>query len=347
MHKLNMNKSIFLTLSTVYLGFISIGFSQGEITRKKFLQHIKVVGNQKCIECHENEIKAWKSSKHYKNKDLHTVPKASEIAKRMGINNPALVRTSPLCTQCHFTVQKLGNSPAKAISGVSCESCHGGATDWLDVHNTGDRREKNDTQSALVKRENKSTALGMLYPKLFHKVAENCFSCHIITDEKLVNVGGHPASSLDFELASWVAGEVRHNFFLDSSKNAPTPKNRRRMFYITGLLLDMEYSLLGLSRAKEKKDYGKSMGRRCGSRRKKIDKLVEVLGAKCPEELKNIHKALHRPGLLKFFNVKPLKEVADVIKVELQKFVKKYNGSEFPAVDSLIPNTNKGSHYNP
>ena len=213
-----------------------------EIAKKKFLNHAMVVGADKCIECHESEVDAWKSTTHYANKDLHTNKDALEIAKKMGVPGGAAgIQRSALCVQCHFTVQKLGAAPAKVIGGVSCESCHGGAKKWLDVHNKGDRREADDTAAKKEKRVADSKAAGMLYPDAVHAVAENCYSCHIITNEKLVNVGGHPAGSTDFELASWLSGEVRHNFFASKGKtNADTPLNRKRVLHIVGTALEMD-----------------------------------------------------------------------------------------------------------
>ncbi len=319
-----------------------------EIAQKKFLEHSMVISSEKCIECHESEVKSWQASTHYANKDLHKNEKAAEIARKMGIASPTQIRQSGLCTQCHFTVQKLGSAPAKAIEGVSCQSCHGGAKDWLDVHNTGDRREGDDTEAAKTKRIAEAKEKGMLYPDDVHNVAANCFSCHIITDEKLVNVGGHPPGSDDFELASWLKGEVRHNFFESKGKaNAETSKNRQRQLYIVGKCLEMEYSLRGLARAVEKADYGNAMGRRCGSTRKAIGEIIDALGADAPEELKAIHEVISAPGLLKFFNIDPLTAAADEVEKQVASFVENNDGANLGAIDSLIPAEGKGKVYQP
>lgn len=329
--------------------FFSCAWAEGEeIARKKFLQHSQVISSEKCIECHESEIKAWQDTKHYANKDLHQNEKAAEIARKMGIASVAQIRTSALCTQCHFTVQKLGSSPAKAIGGVGCQSCHGGAKDWLEVHNTGDRRESDDSPAAMEKRVSEATAKGMIYPHAIHDVAANCYSCHIVTDEKLVNQGGHPPGSESFELVSWLKGEVRHNFFESKGeKNAETPIERQRQLYVVGKCLEMEYSLRGLARAEEKEDYGKAMGRRCIGVRKAIDEIVEKLGDDVPGELTKIQEAISTPGLLKFFNVDPLNSAADEVEKLTAEFVEKHDGSKLGAIDSLIPTEGKGTAYQP
>lgn len=334
-------------LSLAILG-LSSAAAEDEIVVKKFLQHSKVVGANECIECHESEIKAWQGSQHYANKDLHKSEKALEIARNMGITSAAAIQKSGLCTQCHFTVQKIGSGPAKVIDGVSCESCHGGALDWIDVHNTGDRRDADDTPEKRAKRVAEATAAGMIPPTDFQAIAANCYSCHIITNEELVNKGGHPARSPEFELVAWMSGEVRHNFFDSKGEtNAETPKERKRMLYIAGIALQLEYSLRGLARAKEKEEYGKSMGRNCQSSRTQFNAIVEALGDDAPAELKTIHETVNVDGLLKFFNVDPLTAAADTVAEQLDAFAKNHDGSALGAIDSMLPTEGKGKVYQP
>ena len=298
---------LLITLA-VLLCFLGGNAIAQEIAKKKFLQHGQVVGAKECVECHESEWEAWKTTQHHANIDLvkHYPERAAEIAENMGITAAEISR-SGLCTQCHFTVQREGAAPARVIDGVSCESCHGGAIDWLEIHNRGDRRESDDTADARAKRVEESVAAGMLRPSDAHAIAENCVSCHIITDEKLVNVGGHPASSDDFDLVAWSEGEVRHNFFASKgASNEPTAQDRKRVLYVVGAALSVEYHLRGLARAKEKADYGNAMGRGSGSSRTKFNAIVEALGDAAPTELKAIHEAINVSGLLKYFNVEAL-----------------------------------------
>lgn len=336
------------TLGTIFLAFaISFNSFGQDIVAKKFLQHSKIIGADKCIECHESEIKAWHDTTHYANKDLHKNEKAAKIAGKMGINSPSKIRQSGLCTQCHFTVQKLGNAPAKAIDGVSCENCHGGARDWLEVHNTGDRRDDNDP-AAFKARVAASQTKGMLHPSEVHKVVQNCYACHIVTDEKLVNQGGHSPGSSTFELVSWLKGEVRHNFFESKGRtNAPTPQNKQRQLYVVGKVLEMEYSMRGLSRATEKSDYYKSMGRRCVSTRQEINEIIATLGDAAPSELNKIREAITVQGLLSFENSGPLTSAADELNQQIASFVKKNDGSKLKALDALIPTRGKGKAYEP
>ncbi|MCB1233581.1 MAG: cytochrome c family protein [Verrucomicrobiae bacterium] len=314
----------------------------------KSLRHPLIVGAEECAECHRSEVKAWQLTDHFHSRDLHLNDKAGEIAEKMGIGPASRVRTSALCSQCHFTVQKMGDKPAKAIAGVSCESCHGGALNWIDIHNTGDRREPDDTTEDRSRRVAESAAAGLLGPVEIHKIAENCYRCHLVTDEALVNRGGHPPGSDGFELVSWLSGEVRHNFF-DSKggENRPLSPARRRVLYIVGRALEMEYSLRGLARATEKAEYGNAMGRRCVETRKALDAIADALGADTPAELREIRDAIGTPGLLKFFNVAPLEAAADAIEKQVALLVANHDGSRLGAVDALIPGEAIGKPHQP
>lgn len=319
-----------------------------EIAREKALEHPRILGAGECTECHRSEVKAWQETEHYRSRDLHQDPKAREIAEKLGISPVSRVRSSALCTQCHFTVQKLPDHPAKAIGGISCESCHGGALKWIDLHNTGDRRKPGDTSAEHQKRRAESVAAGMCAPEAIDQLAAKCFQCHIVTDETLVNVGGHPAGSEFFEMVSWLKGEVRHNFFESKGKtNAPIAPERRRLMFLVGKVVEMEYSLRGLARAEDKADYGKAMGRRCVTTRESIDEIVATLGEAAPEPLKDIQAAISEPGLLRFFNVGPLTRAADLVEEKAALLVEEHDGRDLSALDSLIPAEGEGKPFQP
>ena len=48
---------------------------------------------------------------------------------------------------------------------------------------------------------------GMIRPGDLYRLAANCYQCHIVPNERLVNVGTHQSGSDDFELVSWSLGE--------------------------------------------------------------------------------------------------------------------------------------------
>ena len=92
----------------------------------------KVVGNQACVKCHASEIKVWEKTPHSKTFDeLHRRPEAKQIAGKLGLRS---IKHDGRCVACHYTQQSDTAGNPHAIAGVSCESCHGAAKDWLDIH---------------------------------------------------------------------------------------------------------------------------------------------------------------------------------------------------------------------
>ena len=213
------------------------------------------MGSQKCGECHKYEVEAWKTTPHFATFDsMHRSPEGQKIAGALGIQR---IKGESLCLTCHYTVQKKG-ADLEPISGVSCESCHGAAQDWLNIHN--------DKKISREERRTKSEAAGMIRPEDLYAVAANCYQCHLVPNEKLVNTGGHTAGSKGFELVSWSQGMVRHNFLTESGDegkvNKEDDQNRKRMMFAAGAILDLEYSLRGVASATEKATYGITMAQR-------------------------------------------------------------------------------------
>ena len=161
-----------------------------------------VVGAGECGECHKEEVQRWRESQHYKTfKELARRKKTKEITKALGIKR---VKKGSECVVCHFTQQIVeGNS--KVVAGISCESCHSPAKDWLDIHNDyGGKDFKKDQETVEHKKKRKADSLkaGMIVPSDLYGLANNCYGCHLVPNEKLVNKGGHKAGSA-FELVSW------------------------------------------------------------------------------------------------------------------------------------------------
>jgi len=76
----------------------------------------------------------------------------------------------------------------------------------------------------------------------------------------LVNTGGH-AGGRPRELVSWSQGEVRHRF-LSGTKNKKNSQERKRMLYLVGRVVDLEYRLRGRAKATKKATYGVAMAKR-------------------------------------------------------------------------------------
>ncbi len=178
------------------------------------------VGAKKCQECHTAEAKVWEGTKHFKSyKTVHKDKRAKKIVKAIGEKR---MKKSKTCALCHYTAaQKDSSAKAKLVSGPSCESCHGAASDWFSVHNDYGKGVKRNAESAGHKAERlkKSEAAGMVRPERLFDVAANCMSCHGLAnsnlDTKTAAVmldNDHPLNP-DFELVKYSQGTARHRFY--------------------------------------------------------------------------------------------------------------------------------------
>ena len=201
-------------------------------------------GAQKCAECHKAETEVWNGTKHNKSfNEIHRKPEVKAIITAAG--GDANMRRNDTCVTCHYTMSQ-ANATARpnAVSGTSCESCHGPSSDFINVHNDyGGASAKAETETPAHKAERiqKASAAGMIWPSMLYDVASNCVSCHSMakpglapdTLAKMIDAG-HPSGSA-FELVSYSQGTVRHRFYPpDVSKNAPTPPADLARMFVTG-----------------------------------------------------------------------------------------------------------------
>ena len=143
----------------------------------------KYLGPNKCVSCHEHEPqKTWAA----KDKHSHALQqledaKASKYAAAIGLSDPYDLKGS--CVACHATVF---NGDANA--GVSCETCHGPGSDYLEPH-----QQKGSYPKAVP--------LGMIDSRGNYPVwAALCVKCHVVTDAKLT-AAGHK-SGANFEVGA-------------------------------------------------------------------------------------------------------------------------------------------------
>lgn len=298
-----------------------------------------VIGPDKCTKCHKNESKAWQKTHHFlAYKELHKRPKAKEIATKMDIKGS--VKKSPVCAQCHYTTDTAG----VAKWGVSCESCHGSAQNWVKLHNDyGGKSVKREDETPAHKAERiqKSVAAGMIRPENIYAVAENCFQCHTVPNEKLVEVGGHKAGS-DFELVSWSQGEVRHNYMNETKSNTAASTNEKRVMYVVGRMLDLEYGLRGVANVTKKSSYAVEMAKRT---KRALGYLKQINGAVSVSELTEAFAA-GEAAQLKPNNKAALVATANKISSLTQKFAKSQDGSSLAGVDAFIPSDTQGKAMN-
>ena len=303
----------------------------------------KVQGPLACGECHKSEIEAWKTTKHFETLNkMHREPRAKEIADKLGIRR---IKSEAICLDCHYTTKMTEGKP-EVIAGISCESCHGAAQGWIKIHSdfggSGAKKE-NETPEHRKERMAKSIAGGQIRPSDTYSVAANCFSCHTVPQENIVNAG-HPAGS-DFDLIAWSQGEVRHNFTADLKKNAEPKPEHKRMLFILGRVLDADYSLRAAAKATKEGLFVTAMAQRVKTA---IANLQQVQQATGSPELQEIIAAASSAEP-KLNNGAALTAAADKISSVARSFAAANDGSKFAAVDALLPAPDKykGKSFQP
>ena len=150
-----------------------------------------VVGPSKCTACHDHDRQTakwqkeeplqYKDKAHFNTRKQLDGAKAGTYAKAIGIADPYDVKGS--CVTCHATVFR-----GDANAGVSCESCHGPASGYLEPHQV-----KGSYAKAV------STGLRDLKSKP-PAIAKACVACHLTTDKRLI-AAGHP-SGAEFDVGA-------------------------------------------------------------------------------------------------------------------------------------------------
>lgn len=314
----------------------------------------KVVGPEKCKDCHKAAYAAWMASTHGKTfRDFQHPHKADSILTAMGERSAR----RGVCADCHYTQQAVGSRRPRAITGVSCESCHTGAKEWIDVHN--DFGKAPDGKKATAANESPAhrsarlaqmAKLGMIRPDEPFLLATNCLQCHTVPNEKLVNTGIHPAGS-DFELVSWLNGEVRHDFQRSDGKTnraAPDdldPQQHHRVLYVVGRIAELEQALRALGNATGPGRFTTAMTKRVNDAVSEL-KAIEAKAPSTKAGLDPIVAAATGAPLQP--NQKPaLTKAADTVHQDGTKVAASLDGAAIAGIDPLLPapSAYKGTPY--
>jgi hypothetical protein len=292
----------------------------------------KVQGADACGECHTYEMEAWKKSTHFATySTMHTRPRAKEIAEKMGEKS---IKRNDLCFTCHYTAREI-DGKVKSVSGVSCESCHGASQDWIspDLHHekAKDAASPAEREALLARCEE----VGMLRPRNIYRVAKNCYSCHSVPHEDLVNVGGHKAGS-DFELVSWSQGEVRHNYQYSTDQvNKPASMARKRVLFVVGAMTALEFNLRACTKVTKRGPYLDAMKKRLPRSLKNAHKVADAAGL---TDLKAALPALDN-AVVRTLLTKPAEATAaaDTLSRAIEAWVASTDGHGLEGVDGLMP----------
>ena len=296
----------------------------------------KIVGPNACAECHKQEAEAWKRTHHFKTfGEMPRRKEANEIAERMGVQR---IRSDSLCLNCHYTLQQK-DSKKQPIVGISCESCHGAGEDWIRVHSQfSGKTQKTETKAEKEARLKLADTKGMIRPSSLYQLTKNCYNCHVVPLEDLVNNGRHPAGSA-FEMVSWSQGEVRHNTWHSNGKeNVPANAARKRMLYLVGLGVELETALRAIGKATVRKTYAFAMAKRADQARRQLATAAKA--APNVAEIARLVDYAHSAGL-KLNNDRLLAAAADGVVETLMTIIGKYDGSTMAGLDSLIPEPDK------
>lgn len=302
------------------------------------VDHTKVVGPDACADCHSAEVDVWAESTHFRTyEELSQSDEALDIADRLGVDD--IEAPDGTCVSCHFTLTGETFEDAEPIAGISCESCHGAALDWIDSHGQypGDGPES-ETGAQQQARIAQSESAGQIRPQRIHLIAENCMDCHTVPNEELVNVGGHPAGS-DFELVSWLDGEVRHNlFWSNGEENTSSPVERKRTVYVVGVATDLEYSMRALALSQTLGTYRTAMQARVADA---LAKLKQIAGTTGDAQIKQMLASAGNidPAAL---DAAALTSAAGKLAAASKAFVDSGTGAQLTALDDLIPDD---GHY--
>jgi hypothetical protein len=264
---------------------------------------------------------------------LHRTPRAKEIAGRLGERS---IKRSRVCTQCHYTEQKQ-NDRLRVVAGVSCESCHGGAADWLAIHadyGGTDATKQTESPEHRANRRADSIARGMNNPHNIYLIARQCYDCHTVPNERLVNAGGHVAGSDTFELVAWSQGMVRHNFVrTGGTTNGTLTPAELRVMYVVGVMADLEYSLRAVAAATEKATYGVTSAHRAARMKRRLHEIQSLVGEPALQSALDAVAKLE----LRLGNAAAIVAAADAIGKAAYEFAEQADGERLSAIDPLLP----------
>ncbi|MCB9398740.1 MAG: hypothetical protein H6510_13080 [Acidobacteria bacterium] len=234
-----------------------------------------------CRECHVSEFEVWEKTGHARSFwELHRKAPAMEIAQKMGVS---LIKRDSPCLKCHYTINDL-EPPVRAISGVSCESCHGAALDWVQVHadyGTPGADPKLEMPEHREQRIQTSLDAGMRRGDDFYALALRCLECHSVPDAELVNRGGHSTGTRNFDFLEMSQGAIRHNFlqsFLegDGRTNAEAEPDEQRRMFVLGRVAALEIALRNLAQSNQEV-YGQAQLRFLRESRRKLQSVQDRL----------------------------------------------------------------------
>ena len=137
--------------------------------------------------CHGDQLQWHRDDAHAFSAEplLTETARAVQIARNYGLSTSEMKQGNQLCMSCHGSVET-GAEGSQVFDGVSCQSCHGPAGEYVNAHQTNGYDQ--------------GASAGMVRLEQLDARANNCARCHHITDERLISAGHSTGEG--FELAS-------------------------------------------------------------------------------------------------------------------------------------------------
>ena len=292
-----------------------------------------IVGARSCSECHEKEVETWKDTGHYAGaRSLPRSPEAKRIAKALGIRR---IKAADACISCHYTVEQQAGQRPKATQGVSCESCHGAAREWIEIHDKygePDATRETETPEHRAERLAACDRAGMNRAERLYGLAARCFGCHTTPSEEIVNVGGHFVGD-DFELMSWSQGDMRHNYWRGpAGTNEESSAERKRLMYLLGQTLELESALRGLARVRVDGPYAERVTERVRAALERLAAIDAV--ASLPEVRAALRVA--EGGIRAADRREAALDAAAAVQISARTIAENYTGRELAALDARV-----------
>lgn len=119
--------------------------------------------------------------------------RSAQIARNLGIGKAS---AAPMCLGCHADPAASRGNTFQLADGVGCESCHGGASNWIASHYAVGANHANNVARGMIPLENPKVRAGV------------CLDCHFGSADQgqFVNhrmmAAGHPRISFELDLFS-------------------------------------------------------------------------------------------------------------------------------------------------
>ncbi len=146
----------------------------------------------------QDEILRWQepsspAGKHSQAYSALLGKRSGQIARNLGLGNAS---SAPMCLGCHADPAASRGNRFQVADGVGCESCHGGASNWIASHYAAGASHANNVARGMTPLENPKVRAGVCLDCHFGSSAQGQFVNHRIM------AAGHPRISFELDLFS-------------------------------------------------------------------------------------------------------------------------------------------------